>query len=183
MIVRNSNSGSNSIHANFNLKIGSFNIHGQGKTQLKLRKVKNSFIKGNFDILLLQETRTDGSEKELKKWQKVFNSKQIYLSAFGTRAVGTGIVVRNSEVFKVLQSFHDPQGRFTGIIGDHEEGKFLILSFYSPSVAREIRDFVIKYIYEQLESLGQDLPQFLILGGDTNTPFSQLDKQGGNANF
>ena len=38
-------------------------------------------------------------------------------------------------------------------------------------------------IYEQLESLGQDLPQFLILGGDTNTPFSQLDKQGGNANL
>ena len=108
-IVRNStDSGSNSVYANFNLKIGSFNIHGQGKTQVKLRKVKNSFTKGNFDILLLQETRTDGSEKELKKWQKVFNSKQIYLSAFGTRAVGTGIVVRNSEVFKVLHSFHDP---------------------------------------------------------------------------
>ena len=27
------------------------------------------------------------------------------------------------------------------------------------------------------------MPQFLILGGDTNTPFSQLDKQGGNANL
>ena len=96
----------------------------------------------------MQETRSDGSQKELKKWQKVFNSKQIYLSAFGTRAVGTGIVVGSSEVFKVLHSFHDPQGRYTGIIGDHEEGKFLILSFYSPSVAREIRDFVIKNIYE-----------------------------------
>ena len=82
-----------------------------------------------------------------------------------------------------MQSFHDPQGRYPGIIGDHEEGKFMILSFCSPSVAREIRHFVIKNIYEQLESLGQDLPQFLILGGDTNTPFSQLDKQGGNANF
>ena len=149
IVYRSTDSGSNSIHANFNLKIGSFNIHGQGRTQVKLRKIKNLFTKGNFDILLLQETRSDGSEKELKKGQKVFNSKQIYLSPFGTRAVGTGILVRNDEVFKVLQSFHDPQGRYTGIIGDHEEGKFLILSFCSPSVAREIRDFVINHIYEQ----------------------------------
>ena len=27
------------------------------------------------------------------------------------------------------------------------------------------------------------MPQFLILGGDTNTPFSHLDKQGGNPNL
>ena len=141
------------------------------------------FIRGNFDLLLLQETRTDGSEKEIKKWQKISNSKQIYLTEFGTRAVGAGIVVRNSEVFKVHRSFHDPLGRYVGIIGDHEEGKFLVLSFYSPSISREIRDFVINHIYQQLINLGQDLPQFLVIGGDTNTPFNQLDKQGGNTNF
>ena len=132
---------------------------------------------------MLQETRSDGSVKEIKKWQKIFNSKQIYLTEFGTRAVGAGIVVRNSEVFKVFRSFHDPSGRYVGVIGDHEEGKFLVLSFYSPSISREIRDFVINHIYQQLIDLEQELPQFLILGGDTNTPFSQLDKQGGNANF
>jgi hypothetical protein len=29
------------------------------------------FTKGNFDILLLQETRTDGIEKELKNGKKL----------------------------------------------------------------------------------------------------------------
>lgn len=42
---------------------------------------------------------------------------------------------------------------------------------------------MINHIYQQLIDLEQELPQFFILGGDTNTPFSQLDKQEGNANF
>ena len=132
---------------------------------------------------MIQETRTDGSERELKKWQKIFNTKHIYLTAFGTRAVGAGIVIRSDDTFKVLSSFHDPLGRYVGVIGDHEDGKFLVLSFYSPSISREIRDFIINSIYTQLDNFGQDLPQFLILGGDSNTPFSQLDKQGGNPNL
>ena len=165
------------------MKVGSFNIHGQGKTQIKLRKIKNSFTKGNFDILLVQETRTDGCDKELKKWQKIFNTKQIFLTTFGTRAVGAGIIIRSNDTFNVLESFSDPLGRYIGVIGDHEEGRFLVLSFYSPSVSREIQDFVINSIYSQLESMGQGLPQFLILGGDTNTVFSQLDKKGGNPNL
>ena len=148
-----------------------------------MRKVKKCFAKGGFDILLLQETRSDGSDKELKKWSKIFNSKQIYLTSFGTRAVGAGIVVRSEESFNVLHHFDDPAGRYVGIVGDHEESKFLILSFYSPSVEREIRDFIINHIYEQLSNLGEDLPQFIIAGGDTNTVFSTLDKQGGNLNF
>ena len=97
--------------------------------------------------------------------------------------MGTGIVVRDKETFNVQHTFNDPEGRYIGIIGDHEEGKFLVLSFYSPSVAREIRDFVINRIYEQLINLGEDLPQFQIVGGDTNTPFSTLDKTGGNLNL
>ena len=133
--------------------------------------------------MLLQETRTDGSEKELNKWQKIFNSKSIFLTLYGTRAVGTGIVVRCNETFNVHHTFKDPEGKFIGIIGDHEEGKFLVSSFYSPSVAREIRDFVINSIYEQLINLGEDLPQFQIVGGDTNTVFSNLDKTGGNLNL
>ena len=57
-----SNQGSSQIYANFDLKVGTFNVHGQGKGQVKLRKVKNALNRGNFDILLLQETRSDGSE-------------------------------------------------------------------------------------------------------------------------
>jgi hypothetical protein len=145
---------SNSVYANFNLKVGTFNIHGQGnRNQVKLRKICNLFTRGNFDILLLQETRTDGSEKELKKWQKIFHSKQIYLSNFGTRSVGAGIVIKNEDSFKVHQCFNDPQGRFVGVVGDHEEGKFLILSFYSPSVENEIKDFVVNSICAQLTSM------------------------------
>ena len=92
-------------------------------------------------------------------------------------------MIRSEDTFKVLSSFHDPLGRYVGVIGDHEDGKFLVLSFYSPSISREIRDFIINDIYTQLDNLGQDLPQFLILGGDSNTVFSQLDKQGGNSNL
>ena len=58
------------MYANFDLKVGTFNIRGQGQNQVKLRKIKNVFNKGNFDILLLQETRSDGSEKEGGKWRK-----------------------------------------------------------------------------------------------------------------
>ena len=169
------------MYANFNLKLGSFNIHGQGnKNQIKLRKIHNLFTKGRFDILLLQETRTDGTEKEFKKWQKIFHSNQIYLTNFGTRSVGAGIVIRDEETFKVHQCINDPQGRYVAVVGDHEEGKFLILSFYSPSVENEIKNFVINSICTQLTSMDVDLPQFLIIGGDSNTVFSNLDKEGGN---
>ena len=97
--------------------------------------------------------------------------------------MGAGIIIKNKDVFNVHHIFNDPYGRYVGIVGDHENGKFLVLSFYSPSVEREIRDFVINHIYAQLENMVQDLPQFLILGGDTNTVFNKIDKQGGNSNF
>ena len=77
--------------------------------------------------------------------------------------------------------FKDPEGRYVGVIGDHEEGKFLVLSFYSPSVSKEIKSFVIDHIYAQLTNLGEELPEFILMGGDTNTPFSVLDKEGGNS--
>ena len=35
----------------------------------------------------------------------------------------------------------------------------------------------------QLNDMGEDLPQFLVVGGDTNTVFSKLDKEGGNSNL
>ena len=88
--------------------------------------------------------------------------------------------MRNSETFNVLHQFKDPLGRY---VGDHNEGKCLVLSFYSPSVSREIKDFVINHIYKQLHDMGEDLPEFVIAGGDTNTVFKAIDKQGGNLNF
>ena len=121
------------------LKVGSYNVQGQGKkSQVKLRKIKNLFTRGGFDIFLLQETRSDGSEKELKRWQKVFNTKQIFLTSFGSNAVGVGIVIKSEEDFTVHRYFKDPLGRYVGVIGDHEEGKFLILSFYSPSIEQVV---------------------------------------------
>ena len=130
--------------------------------------------------MLLQETRSDGSEKEVKKWNKIFNSKQIYLTKFGPQSVGAGIIVRNEECFKVHHCFLDPLGRYVGIVGDHEDGKFLVISFYSPSVESEIKNFVLNHIYAQLMEMDEELPQFLLIGGDTNTVFSRLDKEGGS---
>ena len=58
-------SGPKQTFANFDLKIGSFNIQGQNrKNTIKLRKIKRLLVKGIFDILLLQETRSDGTESE-----------------------------------------------------------------------------------------------------------------------
>ena len=54
-------------------------------------------------------------------------------------------------------------------MGDHEEGKFLVVSFYSPSVENEIKTFVIDHLCTKLQEMREDLPEFLILGGDTNT--------------
>ena len=111
--------------ANFDLKIGTYNIRGQGaQNQIKLRKIKNNFDRGKFDILFLQETRTSGEEKELKKWQNVFNTKLIYLTPFGTEAVGAGIIINDNDCFNVRHTFIDPEGRYVGVIGDHEEGDF-----------------------------------------------------------
>ena len=95
--------------------------------------------------MLLQETRSEGTDKELKKWIKLFNSKQIFLTNFGTNAVGAGIIVKNPEIFQVHHYFLDPLGRYVGIVGDHLDGKFLVLSFYSPSVENEIKSFVVDH--------------------------------------
>ena len=57
------------------------------------------------------------------------------------------------------------------------------MSFYSPHIENEIKNFVINKIYSTLESLGEDIPQFVIIGGDTNTVFSDLDKQGGRIRY
>ena len=141
-------------------------MQGQSKkNSLKLRKIKNLMTRGNFDILLLQETRSDGTEIELKRWRKIFNSKQIFLSDFGPNSVGAGIIIGNDQVFKVHTQFSDPEGRFVGVIGDHEDGQFLILSFYSPSIEGEIKDFVLNKLSSQLAQLGTNLPEFIIFGG------------------
>ena len=174
-----SHHGSDTVYANLNLKLGSLNIQGQGKkNEVKLRKIKKLFKKNKFDILLLQETRSDGSEKERRKWQKIFNTKQIFLSNIGSNAVGKGIIIKNDEIFKVQHQFIDPRGRYTAVIGDHEEGRFLVISYYAPSVDAEIKCF-INELSEQLSNLGSEMPEFVIAGGDTNTVFSHLDKEGG----
>ena len=57
------------------------------------------------------------------------------------------------------------------------------MSFYSPSIAKEIKEFVLGHVYSYLEDLGEELPEFLLVGGDTNTVFEKLDKEGGNLDY
>ena len=143
MVGVDSNLGSDRYYANFNIKIGSLNMQGQSRRDnVKLRKVKNIITRENFDILLIQETRSDGSEAERRRWYKEFNTSQIYLTNLGSTSVGAGIIVKNEEVFKVHQSFLDPRGRYAAIIGDHEDGRFLVVSFYAPYIEKEIKEFV-----------------------------------------
>ena len=138
-----------------------------------------------MDILLLQEIRSDGSEKELKKWGKIFNTNQIFFTEYGPESVGAGILIRNNGKFRVDNVIKDPMGRFVAIIVDHEEGRFFIGSFYSPSQSNDIKQFIEIYVIRMLSSLDENnnLPEFIILGGDTNTAFSLKDKQGGLSNL
>ena len=153
------------LYANMNLKVGSYNIQGQNrKNEIKLRKIKTLYNKGKFDILLLQETRSDGTDKELKKWQKVFNTKNVFLSDFGTNSVGAGIVIRQNDSFKVHQHFIDPGGRYVAIIGDHEESSFLILSLYSPSVSHKLSSS-LRSLVSNYQNWGQNYQNLLLLEG------------------
>ena len=147
-----------------------------------MRKIKSLYDKGQFEILLLQETRSDGSEEELKKWGKIFPHSQIYLTAYGTNAVGVGIIIKDSNCFRVDHILKDPLGRYIAVIGDHDDGRFLIGSFYCPSNDQDIRNFVNNDLYKMMQALENQnqLPEFIILAGDTNTTFSQLDKEGGS---
>ena len=49
----------------------------------------------------------------------------------------------------------------------------------------QIRDFVTNELAQIMTSLEQEgkLPEFIILGGDTNTVFSSQDKIGGSQNY
>ena len=88
-------------------------------------------------------------------------------------------MIGSENVFKVSSHLLDPLGRYAAVIGDHEEGKFLILSFYSPSLDTQIKDFILNHIYKLLADMDETLPDFLIIGGDSNTVLSSLDKEGG----
>ena len=76
--------------------------------------------------------------------------------------------------------FIDPGGRYVAVIGDHEESSFLILSLYSPTIEAQIKLFV-EELGEKLSKLGSKMPEFIIAGGDTNTVFSLIDKEGGSS--
>ena len=50
-----SQENANQVLANLDLKLGTYNIRGQGaQNEIKLRKIKNNFDKGKFDVLFLQ---------------------------------------------------------------------------------------------------------------------------------
>ena len=47
----------------------------------------------------------------------------------------------------------------------------------------EIKEFVLGHVYSYLEDLGEELPEFLLVGGDTNTVFEKLGEEGGNLDY
>ena len=114
-------------YCNFNLKIGTSNIQGQGtQNEKKLRKVNRKFENANLDILFVQEARSTGEINERKKWEKLFKTKDIYLTQFGGDSVGVGIILKNGVNFQVQHVLQDPNGRYIGLIGDHEQASFLL---------------------------------------------------------
>ena len=130
----------------------------------------------------MQETRTDGSDQEFKRWKKIFNKSQKILTGYGSNSVGAGIIVRSDDTLIVDNVIRDPLGRYVAVTGDHDDGRFLIASFYCPSQDNEIKRFIENDLYKVVRSLedNNELPEFIILAGDTNTPFSINDKVGGS---
>ena len=163
------------------LKICTQNIQGQGSQDRgkKLKKVSKIFRSKGYNVGFFQETRTDNSEEDLKKWQKHFQTKQVYFTKYGHRERGAAIVIDNEDSFRVEAELDDPEGRFFGVIGDHNDIHCLLLSIYAPYVEADLKNFIKDTIYKQLEELGQKLPEFVIIGGDFNVCMTKLDKEGG----
>ena len=103
-----SNQVSNQVDANFDLKAVTFNINGQGKGQVKLSKVKTILIGEDFIFRFCKKLELRATK----------------------RSVGKGMIVTNNDLFKVHHCFSDPHWIYVGIVGDQEEGKFLILSLW-----------------------------------------------------
>ena len=165
----------------FDLKICTQNIQGQGSQDKgkKLKKVSKIFKEKGYNVGFFQETRTDESDIDLKKWQKAFQTKQVFFTKYGHQRRGAAIVIDNEDSFRVEAELEDNEGRYFGVIGDHNDSHCLLLSIYAPYVEGELKDFIRNTIYRQMEELGQKIPEFVILGGDFNLCLKQIDKQGG----
>jgi exonuclease III len=162
------------------------------KTQprtIKKRNYKNFSIKD-----FLNDVNANVANKS---FDKVLNNQNIDEASALFSGIFGSILNRHAplKVFQVRNNYSpwiseetkqmnkDPGGRYVGIVGDHEEGKFLVISFYSPSVENEIKNFVANNLCAELLKMGEDMPEFFILGGDSNTVFSRLDKEGGSKNL
>ena len=113
-------------------------------------------------------------------WQQLFGTKQIYFTKLGHGERGAAIVIDNEDSFRVEAELLDPEGRYSGLIGDHNDAHCLLLSIYAPYRENELKTFIKNTISKQLSDLGQKLPEFIIIGGDFNLCLKNLDKCGGN---
>jgi exonuclease III len=165
----------------FDLKICTQNIQGQGSKDKgkKLKKVSKIFKSKGYNVGFFQETHTDNSEADVKKWQKAFQMKQIYFTKLGHRERGTAIVIDSEDSFRVEAELEDIEGRYFGVIGDHNDAHCLLLSVYAPYVEVDLKSFIRNTVYQKLEELGQKLPEFIVIGGDFNLCLKQIDKEGG----
>lgn len=98
------------------------------KNRGKIRKVTKIFKYKRYNIGFYQETRTDDSD--LKIWQQLFGTKNIYFTKHGHRERGTAIVIDDDDNFRVEAELEDPDRQYVVVIGDHNCTMMPIVCYY-----------------------------------------------------
>ena len=120
-----------------------------------------NFLKRNkIDICLLQETHV--TAECVQMWNQEWGSK-IYYSAYDSAARGVCILLGKNFPGKVMDHYHDNQGRFSGIKIEVEDKLIAVGNVYAPN--SDNPDYFVEVINYMQAMNDADIT---ILGGDFN---------------
>ena len=126
---------------------------------------------------MIQETHSIRTDHE--KWTKEWNG-QIFFSDGEANSKGVAIIIPNelAEVFELIESKKDDNGRFLLINCKIHDTQLILINIYSPTKDNPSgQNNFYNYIYEIIDT---NSDKNIIIGGDFNTYLNNnLDKKGG----
>ena len=152
------------------VNIISYNVNGLGNVK-KRSKVYNFLHKKPYDIICLQEVHCS------KNTEKLFKSHWggQFISARGTsNARGCAILVRKKLKTKISHVKKDPNGCYIVIDMKVKNYRFLLCNIYAPN---EDKIEFFQNTFQVVEEMEQITGcHEIVIAGDFNTSFGQLDK-------
>lgn len=162
--------------ANANYSLLSLNVRGLNNLG-KRKAVFRWLDKGNFDIILLQETHSTVETEIL--WKREW-SGPIFFSHGTGNSRGCCMLVRNTLDFSPLSVHADNEGRFLIVKSLIVDDPITIVNVYAPNVETEHVNFM-KHLDDTFSKYDISNLNDLIMGGDWNVIRDpELDKSGGN---